>query len=137
MDLLDFSAHLCTLLVAQNLLADSQRFWCDLQQFIVCQEFQAVFQAQIAGWYQTQCIVTAAGTGIGQVLPLADIYYQVFCLGRSADNHAFINRNACADKQRAALLGVKQTVGDCFAGFKGNQGTSAAAGISPLYGAYS
>ena len=57
------------------------------------------------------------------MLPLADIDNEVFCLWRCTDNHAFVNRNTCTDKQRTTFLCIIQTIGDSIAGFKGNQRT--------------
>ena len=57
------------------------------------------------------------------MLPLADIDNEVFCLWRCTDNHAFVNRNTCTDKQRTTFLCIIQTIGDSIAGFKRNQRT--------------
>ena len=62
------------------------------------------------------------------MLALADIDHQILCLRGCAYDHALIYRNACADKQRATLLGIEQTVGNSLAGLERDQRTGAAAG---------
>ena len=59
--------------VIQNALAQAQRLGCDFQKFVVCKEFQTLFQTEVSGRCQAQRFVTAGGTHIGQLLLLADI----------------------------------------------------------------
>ena len=45
--LLQLALGLHALLVVQDLLADAQIFRSDLQQLVLCKEFQAAFQAEL------------------------------------------------------------------------------------------
>ena len=85
--------------VIKDTLSDTYGLGCYLQQLIICDELKAVLKGKLSGRYKSQCIIGAAGTGIGQVLLLADIYYKILYLGRCAYYHALVNGCACADKQ--------------------------------------
>ena len=56
------------------------------------------------------------------MLRLADVDLDFFRLGALADDHAGVNLLARADKERSSLLRGEQTVSDCFAVFKCDQG---------------
>ena len=55
------------------------------------------------------------------MLFLAHVEFNVFWFGTLPDDHAGIDFGAGADKQSAAVLGAEQSIGDGFAGFKGNE----------------
>ena len=52
--LLQLALGLHALLVVQDLLADAQIFRSDLQQLVLCKEFQAAFQAELANGDQAK-----------------------------------------------------------------------------------
>ena len=94
--------------MVQDLLADAQIFRSDLQQLVLCQEFQAAFQAELANGDQAQSIIGAGCTGVGQVLGLADVDIHILAGSGVADDHALVDFFASAHQQGAALLRVVQ-----------------------------
>ena len=107
--------------MVQDALADAQVLRGDLQQFVGRQEFQAALQAELAHRHQTQGVVTAGSTGVGQMLGLADVDGDVLASGGVTHHLAGIDFLAGGDQQSAALLGVEQPVGHGVAGFKADQ----------------
>ena len=122
------------LLMVQNPLADAQTLGGDLQQLVVRQELQALLQAQDPMGHQAQGLVAAAGPHIGQLLLLADVDGDVLLLGADANHHAGVDRNACADEQRAPLLGVEEAVGNGLAGLEGDEAAGVPAAQVALVG---
>ena len=120
--------------MVQDGLADAEVLGGDLQQLVVRQELQALLQAHLPGRHQTQSVIAAGGTGVGQLLLLADVHHDVLLLGADAHHHALVHAHVGADEQHAALLGVEQAVGDGLAGFAGHQRAGAAAGQFTLIG---
>ena len=116
-----------TLFVVQDGLAHPQALGGDLQQLIICQELQALLQAHLLGGNQTQGVVGAGGTGVGQLLFLAHVHRHILAAGIDADDHAAVDGNTGADEEGAALLGVEEAVGDGLAGLKGDHGAVAPA----------
>ena len=121
-------------LVVQDGLADTEVLGGDLQQLVIRQELQTLLQAHLPGRHQTQSVVAAGGTGIGQLLLLADVHHDVLLLGADAHHHALVHAHVGADKQHAALLSVEQAVGDGFAGLAGHQRAGIAAAQLALEG---
>ena len=61
----------------QLFLTDSQRFRSYLQQFILVDKVQSLFQGQDLRRRQTQRLIGGGRTGVGQMLRLADIQLDV------------------------------------------------------------
>ena len=78
-------------LVVENALADAQALGRDLEQLVVREELQALLQTQLARRHEAQRVVRAGGTGIGQLLFLADVDGDVLLLRRHADDHAGVH----------------------------------------------
>ena len=121
-------------LVVQDGLADAEVLGGDLQQLVIRQEFQALLQAHLPGRHQTQGVIAAGGTGVGQLFLLADVDHDVLLLGADAHHHALVHAHVGADEQHAALLRVEQTVGDGLTGLAGHQRAGIAAGQLTLIG---
>ena len=126
--LLQLALGLHALIVVQNLLADAQILRGDLQQLVLCQEFQTALEAQLADRDQAQSIVRAGSAGVGQVLGLADVHVHILAGSGIADDHALVHLFTGTDKQGAALLGVVQAVGNGLAGLKADQRAGGAVG---------
>ena len=122
------------LFVVEDGLADAQRVRRDLQQLVVSEEFEALLQAHLLGRDQTQRVVRAGGTHIGQLLLLADVDGDILLLGADAHDHALVHRHARADEQLTALLRVEEAVGDALAGLKGDEGAGVSARQIALVG---
>ena len=66
-------------------------------------------------------LVRTGGAGVGQMLGLAYIDFDIICFGVLSDYHSGVYLLSGADKQGAAFLGAVQPVGDRFSGLKGDQ----------------
>ena len=93
------------------------------KQFVRTDELQGLLQAQDLGRRELQGIVGTGSTGVGQLLFLADIQFDVFLLRIFPDDHTGIYFFARTDEQITAILCVEQTISNGFAGFKCDQGT--------------
>ena len=57
------------------------------------------------------------------MLRTANVQLNVVGLGILADYHAGVDTFTRSDKERTALLGIEETVSQCFSGFKGDERT--------------
>lgn len=106
--------------MVKNALADAQAFRRNLQKLVVRQKFHALFKAHLAGVIRRSAS-SLPEAHIRQLLFLADVNRNVLVFRANPDHHTGIDRNTRPDKQRAAILRVKQAVANGFARFKGNQ----------------
>ena len=90
----------------QDLLTDPQGLGGDLQELIRIDEVHALLQGHYLGGYQSQSLIGGRGSGVGELLGLADIDLDVLRLGRLADDHAAVDLCTRSDKENASLLGV-------------------------------
>ena len=93
----------------------------DLQQLVLRKILQAVLQAHVLRRNQAQCVIAAACTRVRQMLALADIDHNILRFRCAADDHALIDVRTGRNEQAASFLRVIQSVGNCLAGFIGNQ----------------
>ena len=107
----------------QDLLTDTKVCGSYLQQFVGIDEVQSLLQRQDPGRCQTQSFVGAGGTGVGQLLFLADIDLDVLTATGLTDDHTGVYFLAGSDEESTAFLCIVQTVGDRFTGFESDQGT--------------
>ena len=96
----------------QYLLADAQALRSYLQKLIRINEVQGLLQAHDFRRCQLKRLVSTGGTGVGQLLCLADIDFNVLCLRTLAHYHAGIHLDARSDKQGASFLGIEKAVGN-------------------------
>ena len=85
-------------------------FGCNLDQLVVLDEFEALFQAEDAWRDQLERFVGPSCTGVGDMLFLAYIHYNIFTLRADADDHAFIDFQAGADKHTATVLRLPKAI---------------------------
>jgi hypothetical protein len=107
----------------QDLLTDTKVCGSYLQQFVGIDEVQSLLQRQDFGRCQTQSFVSAGGTGVGQLLLLADIDLDVLTASGLTDDHTGVYLFTGPDEESTTLLSGEQTVSYGFAGFESNQGT--------------
>ena len=106
----------------------------DFKQLVVGEELKALLQTHLPGRDKAQRVVAAAGAHIRQLLLLADVHGDVLLLRRDPHDHALVDVDARADEQYAALLCVKETVGNGFARLGRDERAGAAAGKLALIG---
>src|SRR5699024_2254198 len=99
------------------------RFRSYLQQFVLVDKVQRLFQGQDLRRRQTQRFIGGGRTGVGQMFRLADIQFDVLRFSVLSDDHAGVNLLARSDEEGSALLCGVKTVGDRLACLKRNQGT--------------
>ena len=75
-----FSSVLSSLCIAENSLSDTQRFGSYLEELVISKELKAVLKAENSRRNETESVIASACAGICQVLLLADIYNEIFCL---------------------------------------------------------
>ena len=97
-------------LVIENRFSESEVFGSHFQQFIVCQEFQTLFETHLFRWNETQGFFAAGGSHICKILLFADVYVDISRFRSNADYHSLIDWNSGSDEERTAVLGVEETV---------------------------
>src|SRR5690606_1310526 len=93
----------------------ADRFGRDLDQFIVVDELDCVLQRELDGRNQAHRLVGAGRTDVGELLALDGVDHQVVIAAVYADDHAFVQRFAGADKHAAAVLELPERIGHGFA----------------------
>ena len=112
------------LLVVQDFFADAHVLGRDFQKLVFFDEFKGFLYRHYVRRDEAQRIVRTRGTRVGQLLLFTDVDRHVLTLGRASNYHPLIYLDACANKQRATLLRIKQAVGNGFASLKCNQRAS-------------
>ena len=106
----------------KNFFPYSQALGCYLKKLIRINEIHTLLEAHDLWRNETKRIIRAGGTGVGQMLCLADIHLYIFCLSCLSYNHTGINLLARPDKQNTALLCIIKTIGDTLSVLKCNDG---------------
>ena len=89
----------------------------NFKQLIVFYKLHALLKAERCRRNKPERVVTAGGSGVGELFLFAHVAGDVFVFGTFAHYNALININAGADEKSAPVLCVKQTVacaGACF-----------------------
>ena len=107
----------------QNLLSKAQMVGCHFQQLIGIDILNGLFQAHDLRRNKSKSFIRARGTGVGQMLGLTDIDFDIHSLAALSDDHTAVDLFTGSYKHLAAVLGSEQSVGDCRAGLEGDQGT--------------
>lgn len=110
----------------QDSLTDTKTLRCHLKKLIGIDEIQCLLKAENFRWNQGQSLICGGGSGVGQMLFLADIQLDILSAGTLSDDHTGVYLFARSDKESASLLCGEKTVGYGFAGLKGNQRTGGA-----------
>ena len=72
----------------QNSLTDTKALRGDFQKLIGIDEVQRLLQAQLLWRNQGEGLICGGGSGVGQMLFLADVQLDILGLGALADDHA-------------------------------------------------
>jgi len=83
----------------------------DLDQLVVPDELQGLFQGHLSGSIQTHGLLGGGGAHVGDVLLLADVDIQVIGPTVLANDHSGVDLFARLDEEDAAVLQVGQGVG--------------------------
>src|SRR5258706_1358461 len=112
----------------QHFLPQPDRFWGDLDQLILADELDGLFEVQEAGRDQADGLIGSGGAHVGELFFLDDVDVQVSIAGVLADDHALVDFGAGSDEHLAALLQVEDRVTGGFAGAIGDKGSGGAGG---------
>src|SRR5499427_6218315 len=88
----------------QNFLAEAERFRRDLDEFVVGDELNCLFQVQRLEWNEANSFVGGGGAHVGQLLFADGVDVEVGVFGVFADDHAFVEIDAGAYEKFSALL---------------------------------
>ena len=105
----------------------------DLDQFVVVDEFQRLFEAQADRRHQDDVLVRARGAHVGELLALHRVYHQVVVARVDADDHALVQLFARADEHAATVLQIENCVGHAGAEAVGDQHAVHTAGNLALF----
>ena len=70
---------------------------------------------------QAECLISTGRTGVGQMLCLADIQLDIFCLTILSDDHSRINLFTCTNKESTTFLGTVKSVSYRLTGLECDQ----------------
>jgi hypothetical protein len=87
-------------------LAQPNGAWRHLNQFIILDVCNRLFQAHFARRDQQQRLILAGGADIGQLLFLDRVHFQIIVARMFTQDHADINLDTGINEQRAAFLNV-------------------------------
>ena len=99
----------------EEFLAHADREGRDLDQLVVIDEFERLFQREADWRRQNDVFVRAGCADIGELLGFERIHDQVIAARVDADDHAFVDLFTVADHELAALLQVEQRIAQRFA----------------------
>src|SRR5450755_1887572 len=111
----------------EELLAQPDRFRGHLDQFVVLDIGQRLFQGHLDRRGQAHRFVLRGGADVGELLALQDVDLEVVVAGVLADDHALVDLAAGRDHHRAAVLQLEHRVGHGLALIVGDQDAVAAA----------
>ena len=92
------------------LLAQADAFRRDLDEFIIFDELECLFERHADRRRELDVFVLAGGTDIRQLLGAQRVDGQVVVLGVDADELAFVDLDAFADQQASALMQADEPV---------------------------
>ena len=95
-----------SLLFVENHFSQSERFRCYLKKLVIGYELHALLKAEHCRRNEAERVIRTRGTGVGEMLRLADIADNILVLGALADYHALIDFHTRADKEGDWGLGI-------------------------------
>src|SRR6266404_4074279 len=111
----------------KKFLAQPDRLRGHLDQFVVLDIGQRLFQGHLDRRGQAHRFVLRGGADVGELLALEDVDLEIVVAGMLADDHALVDLPARLDHHRAAVLQLEHGVGHRFALVVGDQHAVAAA----------
>ena len=109
-------------------LAQTDAFGGDLDQLIVLNELDRIFQGQLYRGRDFDGVFFARHAEVGQLLLAHGIDHQIVVTAVDAHDHALVHRVAMAHKHAATVVELAQSVGDDFAVIHADQHAVFAAG---------
>src|SRR5271156_884159 len=132
---LDFLPTLGAPLRIEDLFSEANGFRSDLDEFIVSDKFDGLFQGHVPRRNQTNGLVGGGRAHIGLLLFFGDVDVHIVFARIFADDHSFIDFDRGADEHLAAFLNSPDGVGGRNAGTIANQCASKAHGhVSGIFG---
>src|SRR6267142_165556 len=111
----------------EEFLAQPDRLRCHLDQFVVLDIGQRLFQRHLDRRGQAHRFVLRSGADVGELLALEDVDLEIVVAGVLTDDHALVNLAAGLDHHRAAILQFEHRIGHGLALIVGDQDAVAAA----------
>ena len=100
----------------EQFFADAHGFGRDFDEFVVVDEFQCLLEGVADRRGENEVFVRARRADVGQLFGFERVDGEVVVAAVDADHHAFVHFVAVADKEAAAVLQVKERVGERLAG---------------------
>src|SRR3989338_520870 len=110
----------------QILLAQPDARGGYFQEFVLGHYFKPPLDGELVGGNKVDGLIGSRSANVGQLLAFGRIHHHLLALGGIADHHPFIDINAGADVERAALLQVPERISDRSSGCHRNHGTRGA-----------
>ena len=98
----------------QNLLSDPEVLGSYLQQFVGVDEVKGLLQGKNLGRNKAKGFISGRGTGVGELLFLADVDLDVLAASGLTNHHSGIYLFSGSNEEETALLCIKESVGDGF-----------------------
>src|SRR5215210_5337575 len=105
----------------QDLLAQPDGFRGDLDQLVLADVLQGVFEGHLAHGRQVEGVVGAGGAHVGELLVLAHVDVQVVLATVLAHDHADVHLGCRRDEEAAALLKFPDRVREGTSGLRCHQ----------------
>src|SRR5258708_262661 len=118
----------------EEALAQTNRLRRDLDQLVLLDVGDRLFEAHLARRREAHSLVLAGGADVGELLALQHVDFEVVAAAMLADHHALVNGHAGIAEHRPALLEVPHRIGDSVAFRIGDQPAVAPAGDRPAIG---
>src|SRR5580698_8242415 len=105
----------------EEFLAQPDRFRRHLDQLVVLDIGQRLFQRHPDRWGQAHRFVLGRGADVGKLLAFEDVNFEIVVAGMLADDHALVDLPAGLDHHRPAVFQLEHRVGDRLALIVGDQ----------------
>src|SRR5215210_3286957 len=89
---------------SEDLFARADGLWCDLDELVLTDIFEGIFERKLAHGREVEGVVGAGGADVGELLVLADVDVEVVLTAILANDHADVDFGRWSDKEAAALL---------------------------------
>src|SRR6185437_377201 len=109
------------------LLAQADRFRRHLDELVVLDIGERLFQRHLDRWRQAHRLILRRGADVGELLALEHVDLEIVVAGVLADDHAAIDLPARLDHHRAAVFQLEHGIGHRIALVVGDQHAVAAA----------
>ena len=103
------------IVLLQHALAHADRARRDFDEFVICDEFERLFEIKLDGRREQQVFIGARRTDIGELFGLQRIDHEIVIARMDADDHALVDFVRMTGEQAPAFLQTEQGIGECLA----------------------